>query len=74
MKKNMGNTDRTIRFMVAAVIAILYFTEIITGTLGIVLLVVAGVFLLTSFVSFCPLYAPFGISTCPTKSSGNQSR
>jgi len=67
MKKNMGSTDRIIRFVVAAIIAMLYFTGTITGTLGIVLLVLAAVFLLTSFISFCPLYAPFGISTCATK-------
>ena len=64
----MGSTDRIIRLIIAAVIAYLYYANIITGTLGIVLLVLAGVFLLTSVVSFCPLYAPFGISTCKTKS------
>jgi len=48
-------------------IAILYFTDVITGTLGIVLLIVAGIFLLTSLVSFCPLYLPFGLKTCKTK-------
>lgn len=67
MKKNMGNSDRIIRAIVAAIIAVLYFTGIITGTVGIVLLVLAGVFLLTSFISFCPLYAPFGIRTCGVK-------
>ena len=67
MKKNMGNTDRVIRFLVAAVIGILYYTGTITGTLGLVLLVLAGVFLLTSFISFCPLYLPFGLSTCQAK-------
>jgi hypothetical protein len=67
MKKNMGNTDRTIRTLIAAVIAILFFTNTISGTLGIVLLVLAGVFLLTSFVSFCPLYMPLGLNTCSTK-------
>ena len=68
MKKNMGTADRVLRTLVAAVIAILYFvTGTISGTFGIVLLVVAGVFLLTSFVSFCPLYAPFGLSTCKVK-------
>ena len=67
MKKNMGNTDRIVRFILAAVIGILYYTGTISGTLGIVLLVLAGVFLLTSFISFCPLYAPFGLSTCSTK-------
>jgi hypothetical protein len=69
MKKNMGTTDRVIRFIVAAVIGVLYYTGTISGTLGIVLLVLAGVFVLTSFISFCPLYAPFGISTCPNKNS-----
>ncbi len=67
MKKNMGSTDRIIRFLVAAIIAVLYFSGTISGTLGIVLLVVAAVFLLTSFISFCPLYAPFGLSTCKTE-------
>ena len=67
MKKNMGTTDRIIRTVIAAVIATLYYTNIISGTLGIVLLVLSGVFLLTSLVSFCPLYAPFGIKTCPMK-------
>lgn len=67
MKKNMGTSDRIIRLLIAAAVAILYFTGTITGTLGIVLLVVAAVFVLTSFVSFCPLYAPFGISTCAVK-------
>lgn len=64
MKKNMGSADRIIRIIIAAIVAILYFTGTISGTLGIVLLVLAGVFLLTSLISFCPLYAPFGISTC----------
>ena len=67
MKKNMGSTDRIFRFIIAAVIAVLYFTNVISGTLGIVLLVLAGVFVLTSFISFCPLYAPFGLSTCKMK-------
>jgi len=67
MKKNMGTADRVIRFIIAAIIATLYFTNVITGTLGIVLLVLAGIFVLTSLISFCPLYAPFGIKTCPMK-------
>jgi hypothetical protein len=64
MKANMGSLDKTIRIVIAVIIAALYFTGTISGTLGIVLLVLAAVFLLTSFISFCPLYAPFGISTC----------
>ena len=67
MKKNMGNADRIIRVIIAALIAILYFTNVLTGTLGIVLLALAGVFVLTSLISFCPLYAPFGLRTCPMK-------
>ncbi len=69
MKKNMGSADRIIRIIIALVVAGLYYKEVISGTLGIVLLVIAGIFLLTSFVSFCPLYAPFGISTCAVKNS-----
>jgi hypothetical protein len=63
MKKNMGNADRIIRILVAVVFAVLYFTNVVTGTLGIILLVLGAVFVLTSFVSFCPLYLPFGLST-----------
>ncbi len=63
MKKNMGTVDRAIRVLIAAIIAILYFTNVLTGTLGIVSLILAVVFVLTSFISFCPLYLPFGIST-----------
>ena len=64
MKRNMSNTDRFIRLVVAAIALVLYFTNTVTGTLGIVLLVVAGIFVLTSLVNFCPLYRIFGISTC----------
>ena len=67
MKTNMGLTDRIIRSILAAVIVVLYFANVISGTLCIVLLVVAGVFFLTSFVSTCPLYSLFGLSTCATK-------
>lgn len=67
MKKNMGTADRIIRVIITAIVVVLYSTGTISGTLGIVLLVLAGVFLLTSMISFCPLYAPFGIKTCPIK-------
>ena len=67
MKKNMGTADRIIRVIIAAIIAVLYFTGIIPGTPGVILLVLAVVFVLTSLISFCPLYAPFGLSTCPNK-------
>lgn len=67
MKKNMGTSDRTTRILLAIIMGALYFTNAVTGALGIVLLVLAVVFLLTSFVSFCPVYAIFGFSTCKTK-------
>jgi len=63
MKKNMGTIDKAIRILVAVVIAVLYFTHVVSGTLGIILLVLAGVFVLTSLVSFCPLYTLVGLST-----------
>jgi hypothetical protein len=63
MKKNMGTIDKAIRILVAVVFAVLYFTHAVSGTLGIVILVLAGVFILTSLISFCPLYLPFGLST-----------
>ena len=63
MKKNMGTIDKVIRILVAMVVVVLYFTHIISGTLAIILLILAGIFILTSFLSFCPLYFPFGLST-----------
>jgi hypothetical protein len=67
MKSNMGKTDRIIRLLLAAVFAFLYFTNIVSGTFAIVLLVLAGIFVLTSLVSFCPLYKLMGINTCSKK-------
>lgn len=63
MKQNMGSTDKTIRFVVAAIITGLFIGNVISGIFGFVLLALAAIFVLTSFVSFCPLYLPFGIST-----------
>lgn len=63
MKRNMSNIDRIVRVVVAALFAYLYFGGVVTGALGIVLVVLGGVFLLTSVVAFCPLYAPFKFST-----------
>ena len=63
MKRNLSNTDRIIRVVLAAVFAYLYFGGIVTGTLGIVLVVLAVVFTFTAIVAFCPLYAPFKLST-----------
>jgi len=68
MKKNVGNADRIVRLLVAAILAVLFFTHTVTGTLGVILLVLAGVFVVTSLVSICPLYMPFGINTCKSKS------
>ena len=67
MKANMGTFDKVARILAAVVIAILYFTKVISGPVAIVLLIFAGVFILTSFLSFCPLYVPFGISTKPAE-------
>jgi hypothetical protein len=64
MKKNMGSADKLIRVLIAVAIAVLYYLEIIGGTLALVLLAFALIFLLTSLVSFCPLYTIFGINTC----------
>ena len=63
MKKNMGIIDITIRLVIAALVIVLFFTHVISGTLAIILLIIAGIFILTSFLSFCPAYLPFGIST-----------
>lgn len=60
----MGGGDRSIRILLAAVLAYLYFGGIVTGTWGLVLVILGGVFVVTSLIGFCPLYAPFGISTC----------
>ena len=70
MKKIVGNADRIVRLLLAAAIAILYFANILTGTLGIVLLVLGGVLVLTALVGFCPIYAILGINTCPKRING----
>jgi fatty acid desaturase len=63
MKKNMGSLDRILRIIIAAAVAVLYFTGVITGTWAIVLGIIAVIFLLTSLIGFCPLYTLFGLST-----------
>lgn len=67
MKKNMGSTDKIVRIILAVVFSTLYFTGTVTGTLGLVLVILGGVFIATSLISFCPLYSIFGMSTCPVK-------
>lgn len=67
MKKNMGRIDRIIRILLAAIFAYLYFAGIVTGAVGLILVILGGVFVLTSLVSFCPLYTLFGLNTCSVK-------
>ena len=64
MKRNMGTADRIVRLIIAALIVALFYTNVISGTLGMVLLILSGVFVLTSLVSFCPLYSIFRLNTC----------
>ncbi|MBS1729164.1 MAG: DUF2892 domain-containing protein [Bacteroidetes bacterium] len=71
MKKNMGVLDKMVRVSAAILIGILYFTHIINGTLAMILLIIAGVFIVTSFINFCPMYHLLGIST---KKKMNQSQ
>lgn len=71
MKKNMGSADRVIRVILAAIVVVLYYSGLISGTTAIILLALAAVFVLTSLVSFCPLYLPFGLSTLRKKLHGN---
>jgi uncharacterized membrane protein len=63
MKKNMGTIDKSVRILIAAVVVLLFFTNVITGVLAYILLAFSAVFVLTSLVGFCPLYLPFGLST-----------
>jgi len=70
MKSNMGNADRIIRVLVAAVFAWLYFSGTGTGTLGLILVIWGGVFVLTSLFSFCALYTLVGVNTCRRKQAG----
>lgn len=67
MKKNMGSLDRGIRIAIAVIFAVLFSTGIVTGVLGTILLIVGGVFIATSVVSFCPLYTLIGVNTCSVK-------
>jgi len=67
MKKNMGTIDRIVRILIAALIVFLFFTNKITGTIGIVLIIFAAVLVITSLISFYPLYLPFGLKTKKSK-------
>ena len=62
--KNMGTLDRTIRVAIAVVIAVLYFSGYLSGLTATILCILAVVFVITSFIGFCPLYTVIGLSTC----------
>jgi len=63
MKKNMGTIDVIVRLVIAALVAVLYFIHVLSGTTGIILLIIAGVLTITSILGICPLYLVFGINT-----------
>ena len=67
MKKNMGNVDKVVRILIAIIFFALYFGHVVTGTFGLGLTILGGVFVLTSILGFCTLYLPFGISSCKKK-------
>ncbi len=66
MKANLGQKDKAIRLLVAVIVMICYFFNVVTGTAGLILLSIAAILILTSLVSFCPLYTILGINTCKT--------
>ena len=67
MKKNVGNTDKIVRMLIAVIIMVLYYLGYISGTLAMILLIIGVVFLVTALISFCPLYFIFGKNTCKKK-------
>ncbi|OYT16367.1 MAG: hypothetical protein B7C24_08170 [Bacteroidetes bacterium 4572_77] len=67
MKKNIGKSDKLVRLVVAALLVILFYTDVISGTIGIIAIIIAAVFSLTSLINSCPLYPIFGINTCSKK-------
>ena len=67
MKTNMGSLDKAIRIVLAIIFSLLYITKLVEGTFGIVLLALGGVLLLTSIISFCPLYTLLGLSSAKSK-------
>jgi len=71
MKRNMGNADRIIRILIVLAIALLYYFKLIEGTFANVLLAIAGIFLVTSLIGFCPAYSVFGIKTCSFKKTSS---
>lgn len=67
MKPNVGTFDKLVRVIISLTLAVLFFTGYITGLTGIIAIAIAIILLLTTIVSFCPLYAIFGMSTCKSK-------
>jgi hypothetical protein len=67
MKKNLGNLDRVLRLLFGVIVAILYFTNILTGIIGLVLVIAGGILFATALIGFCPLYAILGLNSCPLK-------
>jgi len=67
MKKNMGGLDKLIRVILALVAGLLIYFEVVVGPLAYILLVIIGVFVITSLIGFCPLYGIFGVNSCRTK-------
>tara|TARA_R110002051_G_scaffold48308_2_gene95350 strand:- start:106021 stop:106227 length:207 start_codon:yes stop_codon:yes gene_type:complete len=67
MRKNMGSTDRFIRIFIAVALLTTFYTDTVTGTLGYIMAAVAGILILTTFVSFCPIYTFIGVNTCKIK-------
>jgi hypothetical protein len=74
MKQNMGRWDRTLRLAAAAVIAVLLVVGVLKGTAAIILAIIAAIFVITTFVGFCPVYRPFGISTKESGKKGGTTR
>lgn len=72
MKRNMGTADRAIRIIAACTLVVLYFTGTVTGTWGAVFFILGSIFLVTSLVGWCPLYALFGINTCPANTTAKK--
>jgi hypothetical protein len=67
MKKNTGSADQGIRLLLAATLVVLYFSGVISGTFGLIALVVAAVFTVTALAGYCPLYSLIGVKTCKVK-------
>lgn len=72
MKRNLSGLDRIVRVLIFIIAAVLYLTNIITGTLGVIILLIGAALAITSFINWCPIYAAFGVSTCHKKHSNSK--